>query len=385
MEKRSRDRNEDQPSNSPPSPRIRKPLSMPSRRIPLERRVTLDFPHTQGIVTETLSNVSMTGMFVRSQRPEPPGTRVTFELDLVGGGQSIRGQAEVVWGRAQDEGTGRPPGMGLRFIELDKGNQKWIRQAVEDQLRRGVASFRLDASNSESPAPHVAIPHQPAISSPGDSLESVHWGREDDTDFSQRHPYAGAAVARSAAEPPRRWGIYAAIAAAIAGILTLGFFLGRGTAISPVGAESPPPEESTATELTAVTAQTAVPGQAEALASEDIDSIEREVLETVVSWAQAWSDQQPEAYLAFYSQDFRPPGGRNREQWEVQRKARISAPSRIAVGITEVATERLAPGHWRVTFLQDYSSDSFRDSTRKIMELALEAGTWRILAEGAAP
>ncbi len=343
MEKRPRDRIETLPRADSSQTRIRRPLSMPSRRIPLERKVTLDFPHTEGIVTEALANVSMTGMFVRSERPEPPGARVAFELDLAGDRPPILGQAEVVWGRPQDEGLGRPAGKGLRFIEIDSAQRDQIREAVEQQLRRGVAEFKLEES-AEKPGIDPAEPRPPKQTHPVAKL----------------HPYAGAAFAKSAADKQRPWKAWTAAMVAVAIVLALVFLIARR------GLDPPNHEE---------------PAQPETVAADDEDQTLSEVLETVASWARAWSEQRAEAYLSFYSLDFHPPGGLSRERWGAQRKSRLTAPKRITVRITEITTRFLHPDRCTVSFLQDYASDSYRDSTRKVLELALQDGKWMIVAE----
>ncbi|MCK5914124.1 MAG: tetratricopeptide repeat protein, partial [Desulfuromusa sp.] len=43
-------------------------------------------------------------------------------------------------------------------------------------------------------------------------------------------------------------------------------------------------------------------------------------------WAQAWSNQNVDEYLTFYGEAFTPPAGRNRTDWETQRRTRIMSP-----------------------------------------------------------
>ena len=74
----------------------------------------------------------------------------------------------------------------------------------------------------------------------------------------------------------------------------------------------------------------------------------------------------------------------SRDAWEAQRIERISKPDFIQVDISGLETELLAPDRARVTFDQVYRSDNYRDAMRKILELVLEDGAWKIAVERAA-
>ena len=103
------------------------------------------------------------------------------------------------------------------------------------------------------------------------------------------------------------------------------------------------------------------------------------------AWARAWSEQSVGDYLAAYSLAFQPPRGLGRGEWEAQRSARISKPRHIRVDVTELEADVLGPAQARVAFLQRYESDTYRDTVRKTVELALESGRWKILAERSEP
>jgi len=197
---------------------LRKPLSLESRRIALERKITLNFPHFKGFLTEYSSNISMTGMFVQSEKPEPPGTVLAFEFRLADGLNLIQGQAEVVWRRMKGKGSARPAGMGLKFVRLDKDSRRVIRWAVEKQLREGGETFDLDEDlenrldgtlenrldgtlNSPTPEDQPEVPPSlDAIPLDDHALSEINIVRNETTDSEARarlHPYAGAAMAKS--------------------------------------------------------------------------------------------------------------------------------------------------------------------------------------------
>lgn len=104
------------------------------------------------------------------------------------------------------------------------------------------------------------------------------------------------------------------------------------------------------------------------------------VLNTVESWAKAWSAQDVTAYLAHYSSDFNPSGGQSRKAWMEERQARIAGKTRIRVGIDkpQVSTEGNSA---TVRFRQSYVSDRLSSTSRKTLELERQRGKWLIKQE----
>ena len=106
------------------------------------------------------------------------------------------------------------------------------------------------------------------------------------------------------------------------------------------------------------------------------------VLAAVRAWAEAWSRQDVEAYLASYADDFRTPGGRSRADWEKLRSARVSAPKSIAVTIDAPRVSPKGENQASVTFRQHYQSDLFSGSADKTLLMSRSAdGRWRIVEE----
>jgi uncharacterized protein (TIGR02266 family) len=62
-------------------------------------------------------DISSTGVFVRTEMAAPQGAQVRFEVALPGLIEPIRGTAEIA--RQISGSMERPPGLGLRFLELD--------------------------------------------------------------------------------------------------------------------------------------------------------------------------------------------------------------------------------------------------------------------------
>jgi tetratricopeptide (TPR) repeat protein len=133
----------------------------------------------------------------------------------------------------------------------------------------------------------------------------------------------------------------------------------RGTAPVSTVAAPPPP----------------VPG------SEALDSAtQAAVKSTIDTWAKAWSSKETDTYFATYAEDFRPEGGVSRATWEAQRKERITRPKSIKVGVVKPQFVALGDGRVRVSFLQEYESDSFSDQVNKVLELR-DQGGWKIVRE----
>jgi len=106
-----------------------------------------------------------------------------------------------------------------------------------------------------------------------------------------------------------------------------------------------------------------------------------EVLKVVHDWAAAWSAQKTDAYLAFYSKDFKTPGGESRSDWEAQRKDRISKPKSIEVGISAAKVEFTDDSHANVSFKQTYSATHLKTSSGKTLVMVKTGGNWLIQEE----
>lgn len=103
---------------------------------------------------------------------------------------------------------------------------------------------------------------------------------------------------------------------------------------------------------------------------------------SVQAWAAAWSSRNVRSYLAAYAPEYKPKG-MSREAWETQRLDRISRPKSIEVVLGDIRVTMQDDRHATVTFRQDYRSDRYRDSMRKLLKLEKAGDAWLIVDEQA--
>lgn len=104
------------------------------------------------------------------------------------------------------------------------------------------------------------------------------------------------------------------------------------------------------------------------------------LLNAVEGWARAWSEQNPDKYLAYYAADYAPEG-MARSAWEDERRSRLSRPAWIKVTLEEQEVGTEGDEVAVVTFKQRYASPSYKDITLKRLTLALRDGNWVITSE----
>ena len=104
----------------------------PRASIMLAVRIQVDAFEEQR--TGLTANVSISGLFMTTSRPEPVGSLIKFELDLYESGPTIRGVGEVVWIRVAYDGPSAPVGMGIRFGHLKQRELLALRARLREEL-----------------------------------------------------------------------------------------------------------------------------------------------------------------------------------------------------------------------------------------------------------
>lgn len=122
-----------------------------SRRVPLEKRVVLRFNDFGGFFVENSANVSLTGLFIKTETPMDPGSVFIFEIWLGKQYRLVHGLGEVIWTRPTMEGPDRPAGMGIRFLKMDAQSRATIAQAIADCLAYGRVADETSAEADYDP------------------------------------------------------------------------------------------------------------------------------------------------------------------------------------------------------------------------------------------
>jgi uncharacterized protein (TIGR02266 family) len=149
-------------------------IPLDSRRVPLATKVQFKFDRFSGFISEYSANISPTGMYIVSETPEPVGRILDLEFRLGDGFEIITGQGEVVWSRSVPEGPSRPPGMGIRFMELSPGSKDLIRRIVDQYVAQGGIPFDLTGMYAAPPLPpEPALPPLAQEPDPFDLAEPV--------------------------------------------------------------------------------------------------------------------------------------------------------------------------------------------------------------------
>ena len=108
---------------------------------------------------------------------------------------------------------------------------------------------------------------------------------------------------------------------------------------------------------------------------------DRDVEQAVLAWAQAWSDQDVEAVLAFYSPSFLVPDGMRRLTWERLRRERIENPELLGIAIEDLVAERTGPETAMARFIQIYDTPGYRAWVIKTLQLTADSDRWLIVDE----
>ncbi len=341
-----------------------------SQRIALDRRIVLRFADFDGFVTEYATNISMTGMFVRTKEPQTPGTPLSFELRLEDGAPLVRGSGWVVWARDTRESADRPAGMGIEFTELDRQSRRLVRWLILNQLPEGQSEFDVHAGTANAPLT-VEVPTRAAIRRrrrAGVLTAMALFGL-----LAGLILWRGLGAPQADRQPPAG----GSIAAAPIGVESID---GAGSAPSASAPLAPVAAISAESAASLGEKTVAVGNGAE---NDSGTALEAEAEALVREWARAWSAQNVEAYLAFYASDFVPEAGMTLSGWRLQRRRRLTTPASIRVGVARLEVTLLSGKEARVSLLQTYRSDGYADTVDKVLELTREDGVWKILREHA--
>lgn len=110
-------------------------------------------------------------------------------------------------------------------------------------------------------------------------------------------------------------------------------------------------------------------------------SEEGAVIKSVERWAQAWSSNDIDGYLARYAPNFKTPDGESRKAWETERRARVAKPRKIEVKVEAPKVTFKDANTASVSFRQHYRSNSFKASAGKTLIMIKSGNQWLIQQE----
>lgn len=398
------------------------------------RQLQVTFDSFRDFVESYAPWLSDTCIFVETHENVAVGTPVRLEIWLRGRPVLIRALGHVDWVRdATDPDEEGPPGVALEITYLDPASARLIDSIF--RLYRVQDETPLDDSRVET-WEHDVEPLDDGASSeagflspapPDESASSAFGFGLVEPLAEEAPPGAGAAVpdplpepsslpVEPPAEPARpvlgplgatgKPGVSVAMSAsdtsflrrsvvmfllAVAVGAALFAVLRRGSVEPAVGGGEIGSTEPVVTEPGGAAVEPSPPEPVPAGASEtpapaaagvDAEHIVRDVEGVVRSWAAAWSEQNPDGYLAAYAPGYSPPE-LSRGAWEQERRGRITAPARIVVEVEELDVRVIGGSRAVARFYQDYETDTSHLYTWKTLELERVGDGWRIVAERA--
>lgn len=99
------------------------------RRAETRRSINREFASVEQFIAEYVTNISRSGVFIRSDDPLPVGTRVNLRFSVILDElEIIEGVGEVV--RVVAASDGQQAGMGVVFVELTQISKELIERVL---------------------------------------------------------------------------------------------------------------------------------------------------------------------------------------------------------------------------------------------------------------
>jgi type IV pilus assembly protein PilZ len=101
-------------------------------RVPLSLLIQYRFDTLEDFLSEYSTDISIGGMFIRTDKPKDEGTLVYLQFYLRDGAKLIEGLGRVVRVNPLDDQAA--VGMGIEFVNFDEESMELIRQIVERNI-----------------------------------------------------------------------------------------------------------------------------------------------------------------------------------------------------------------------------------------------------------
>ena len=103
-----------------------------SPRAELHILVQFRFDTFEDFLAEYSIDISVGGMFLRTDHPRPEGSMIYLQFALRDGSKLIEGLGKVV--RVNPAGGSAPAGMGVEFVNLDEDSRGLIEEIVAQKM-----------------------------------------------------------------------------------------------------------------------------------------------------------------------------------------------------------------------------------------------------------
>ena len=111
----------------------------------------------------------------------------------------------------------------------------------------------------------------------------------------------------------------------------------------------------------------------------------KQVLEVMNKWARAWAQLDARTYISSYSPTYIGKGFPSHFTWAASRQHRLENQKSINLSLTDVELYSTKRNLFSISFTQHYSSDTFKDVTRKQLDFERIDNVWYIVAEKTLP
>jgi len=96
------------------------------KQIRVQKTFKVSYSSPKHFVESYIDDLSLGGVFVVTSEPLGPGEKLDLKIDFLDKAEPMEIPCEVKWTRKKEEltptGKRLPPGMGLKFAKLSKGN-----------------------------------------------------------------------------------------------------------------------------------------------------------------------------------------------------------------------------------------------------------------------
>lgn len=115
-------------------------MTRPNRRkhprVTLNLLVQFRLKDYEQFVSDYAADLSLGGMFIRTDEPKPEGSLLYFQFTTEDKGPLIEGLARVV--RVIEKDGEQPAGMGLEFVNMEESSLGVIQRVVDERLSDGA-------------------------------------------------------------------------------------------------------------------------------------------------------------------------------------------------------------------------------------------------------